>query len=64
MNLRVLTGSQTLVTSRNRGVLIDCGVWKFVIDQEDLGTIELYHRFVSSTDYKPGRARVPIRDCS
>ena len=47
MNLRVLTGSQTLVTTRNRGIVINCGVWKGVVDQEDLGTVELNHRFVS-----------------
>jgi len=62
MTLRVLAGSQTLETSRDRGVLINCGIWKLVIDQEDLGTIELYHRFVSSKERKQERARVPIRD--
>ena len=63
MNLRVLTGSQALVTTSNGGILIDSYVWKFVIDQENLCTAELNHRFHEFQEAKSGRDGIPTRDC-
>ena len=62
-NSRVLTGPQALITTRNRGILINSDVWGLVIDQEDLGTVELDHWFVSVEKRKREGGRVPIRDC-
>ena len=52
MNVRVLAGSQTLITTRNGGILVNGKVGKFVIDQEDLGSTELNHRFCEFLRYE------------
>ena len=62
INLRVLTGSQALITTSDGGILINGHVWKFVIDQENLCTAKL-NGFVRRKKRKPGRGYVPTRGC-